>query len=75
MKPAPVKPTISSEVLDKTDARVGTIQLVEEVEGSNRLVILTVDFGDHKRRILAGMKQERETQKKSKANRPCLLST
>jgi tRNA-binding protein len=33
------------------------------VEGSEKLVRLTVDFGDHKRRILAGMKQERQDPK------------
>ncbi len=33
---------------------------VGDVEGSKKLVKLTVDFGDHKRTILAGMKQERE---------------
>jgi tRNA-binding protein len=33
------------------------------VEGSEKLVRLTVDFGDHKRRLLAGMKQERQDPK------------
>lgn len=56
---APVKPAISIDVLDKIDVRVGTIESVEDVKGSNKLVKLTVDFGDHKRSILAGMKQER----------------
>jgi tRNA-binding protein len=41
------------------DIRVGTILSVEDVPGSDKLVRLTVDFGDHRRRILAGMKQER----------------
>ena len=58
-KIAPVKPAISIEILNKIDIRVGTIELVEEVPGSEKLVRLTVDFGDHKRRILAGMKRER----------------
>ena len=62
-KVAPIKPTISPDVLDKIDMRVGTIELVEDVEGSEKLVKLTVDFGDHKRRILVGMKQERENPK------------
>src|ERR1041385_8253791 len=57
---APIKPTISAEVLDQIDVRVGTIERVEDVAGSNKLIKLTVDFGDHKRSILAGMKQERE---------------
>ena len=60
---APVKPTISFDLLDRIDVRVGTIELVEDVEGSEKLVRLTVDFGDHKRRILAGMKQERQDPK------------
>jgi len=60
---APIKPTISFEVLDRIDIRVGTIELVEDVNGSEKLVKLTVDFGDHKRTILVGMKQERENPK------------
>jgi methionine--tRNA ligase beta chain len=62
-KVAPIRPTISADVLDKIDIRVGTIELVEDVEGSEKLVKLTVDFGDHKRSILVGMKQERENPK------------
>ena len=57
--PAPIKPAISFDVLEAIDVRVGTIERVEEVKGSDRLVKLKVDFGDHKRTILAGMKQER----------------
>ena len=57
--PAQIKPAISLEVLEAIDVRVGTIERVEEVKGSDRLVKLKVDFGDHKRTILAGMKQER----------------
>ena len=60
---APVKPTISSDLLDKIDIRAGTIKLVEDVKGSKKLIKLTVDFGDHTRTILAGMKQEREDPK------------
>lgn len=60
MPVAPIKPIISFEVLNQLDVRVGTIERVEEVAGSNKLLKLTVDFGDHKRSILAGMKQERE---------------
>ena len=56
---ARVKPTIPIELLEKVDIRVGTIKLVEDVKGSNKLVKLTVDFGDHTRTILVGMKQER----------------
>ena len=57
---APIKPTIPFEVLDQLDVRVGTIERVEEVPKSDKLVKLTVDFGDHKRVILVGMKGERE---------------
>lgn len=55
----PVKPTIIKADLDRIDIRVGTIESVEDVGGSDRLVRLTVDFGDHRRNILAGMKKER----------------
>ena len=57
---APVKPAISLDLLDRIDIRVGTIELVEDVHGSDKLVRLTVDFGDHKRKILAGLKRERQ---------------
>jgi tRNA-binding protein len=56
----PVKPTISLDLLQQIDVRVGTVELVEDIPESKKLVRLTVDFGDHKRRILAGIKQERE---------------
>ena len=60
---APIKPTIPFDLLDQIDIRVGTIELVEDVAGSDKLVRLTVDFGDHKRHILVGMKEERQNQK------------
>jgi tRNA-binding protein len=59
-KAAPPKPTIPIDLLDKIDVRVGTIERVEDVQGSDKLVKLTVDFGDHKRSVLAGMKKERK---------------
>lgn len=59
MKPSPVKPTIASDLVDKIDVRVGTIEKVENIEKSRSLVKLTVDFGDHRRTILVAMKQER----------------
>lgn len=58
-KPAPVKATITLADLEKIDIRVGTIVAVEDVSGSDKLVRLTVDFGDRQRNILAGLKQER----------------
>ena len=63
MNPAPIKPTIAFDLLDKIDVRVGTIELVDEVPRSEKLMRLTVDFGDHTRSILVGMKQERENPK------------
>ena len=63
IKIAPVKPAISFDVLEKIDIRVGTIKLIEDVKGSNKLLKMTVDFGDHTRTILVGMKQERENPK------------
>ncbi len=62
-KPAPIKATIPFAELDLIDIRIGTILSVEDVEGSAKLLKLTVDFGDHHRSILAGMKQERENQR------------
>lgn len=59
MKLLPVKPTIKFSDLEKIDVRVGTIEKVEDIEKSDKLVRLTVNFGDFKRKILAGMKQER----------------
>jgi tRNA-binding protein len=59
-KPAPIKPAISLADLERIDVRVGTILSVEDVAGSNKLLKLTVDFGDFRHSILAGMKQERD---------------
>ena len=60
MKPAPVKPEISIDDLEKPDIRVGTIETVTDVPDSKKLMKLIVDFGDHSRTILAGIKSERE---------------
>ncbi len=60
MDVAAVKPTIKFEDFEKVDIRVGTITRVEDIEGSDKLVRLIVDLGDHQRAILAGIKQERE---------------
>ena len=59
MTPAPVKPLISMQVLEQVDVRVGTIESVDDVPGSDKLVQMRVRFGDHTRTILAGMKLER----------------
>lgn len=63
MTPAPVKSPVAHAALEALDIRVGTILSVEEIPKSNRLVRLTVDFGDHRRRILSGLKQERANPK------------
>jgi tRNA-binding protein len=59
MQPAPIKPSISVDVLSQLDIRIGTIEAVEDVPGSDKLLALKVNFGDHYRTILSGMKQER----------------
>lgn len=59
MNPAPVKPLISIDLFNRMDIRVGTIDAVEDIPGSDKLVALHVDFGDHHRVIVAGIKQER----------------
>ncbi len=62
-KVAPVKPEIAFADFEKIDIRVGTILSVEEVAGSDKLLKLTVGFGDQQRSVLAGMKQERANPK------------
>lgn len=59
MNIAPIKPIIPFGDFEKVDIRVGTITRVEEIKGSDKLVRLIVDFSDHTRRILAGIKKER----------------
>ena len=59
LPPAPIKSLIDSAVLDSLDIRLGTIQAIDDVPDSNKLLRLTVSFGDHTRQILVGMKQER----------------
>ena len=63
MQPAPIKPSITIDDLKKLDVRVGTIERVDEVPNSEKLLRLTVDLGDHKRTILAGIKKERANPK------------
>jgi len=59
MTPAAIKPAITIDTLNQIDVRVGTIRSVEEIPGSDKLMLLQVDFGDHRRQIVAGIKQER----------------
>ncbi|HEX4567632.1 MAG TPA: hypothetical protein VH138_13430 [Vicinamibacterales bacterium] len=56
--PAPVKPTVDPAVLASLDVRVGTIRAAAAVEATDRLALLTVDFGDHTRSIVAGIRTE-----------------
>lgn len=62
-KPATLKPVVAADALKRLDIRVGTIDLVEDVPGSTKLVKLRVNFGDHVRAILAGLKTERANPK------------
>jgi tRNA-binding protein len=57
--PAPVKAPIDLSVLEQVDVRVGRIESVSPIEASDKLVALRVNFGDHTRTIVAGLKQER----------------
>jgi methionine--tRNA ligase beta chain len=59
MTPAPLKPAVTLKEVERLDVRVGTIRAVEDVPASAKLVRLRVDFGDHSRVILAGLKAER----------------
>ena len=60
---APIKPIITLDTLQRVDIRVGTIESVEDVEGSDKLVRLRVNLGNHTRTILAGLKKERQNPK------------
>jgi len=46
-------------LLQQVDIRVGTIESVSAIIGSTKLVKLSVNFGDHVRTIVAGLKLER----------------
>jgi tRNA-binding protein len=59
MDKAPIKPSISIDVLNQIDVRVGTIESVADVPGADKLVQMRVSFGDHHRTIVAGLKHER----------------
>src|SRR6185295_13326451 len=71
--PAAIKPPISIADLEKLDIRVGTIEQVEDVPRSEKLLRLRVDFGDHKRTILVGMKKERDNPKLEVEGRQALF--
>ena len=53
-----LKPQIKFEDFAKVDMRIGTIVSVENIEGSEKLLKLMVDFGEFgQRQILSGIKQ------------------
>ena len=56
---AAVKPTITFKEFGKIDIRVGTIEEIINIKNADKLVKLRVNFGDHQRHILAGIKTER----------------
>lgn len=68
-----VKPSIQMKDLEKIDIRVGTILLVEDVPKSDKLIKMTVDFGEFQRTILVGMKKERENPKAEVEGRQALF--
>jgi tRNA-binding protein len=53
------KAQITMEDLKKIDIRVGRIQCVSDVPGSDKLMKLQVDFGGVERTVVAGIKKER----------------
>ncbi|SPF37504.1 T-RNA-binding domain protein [Candidatus Sulfopaludibacter sp. SbA4] len=63
MDVAAAKPTISIDLLNQVDIRVGTIEAFEDVPGAEKLVALRVNFGTFHRVIVAGLKQERPNPK------------
>ena len=56
---ASIKPVVSIDVLNQLDIRVGTIEKVEDVPNADTLCQLRVNFGDHARTIVAGIRKER----------------
>lgn len=63
MKLNPIKSTIDYKTLQSIDIRVGTIKQVIDIEKSDKLVKLIVDFNDHTRQIIVGLKKERDNPK------------
>ena len=58
-----IKDEIVFEDFAKIDIRVGEIEEVLDIPKSNNLMKLVVNFGDHKRKIIAGIKKERKNPK------------
>ena len=49
------KPTINLDQFQQFDLKIGTVKAAKRLENSNKLLILTVDFGSEERTILAGI--------------------
>ena len=47
---------VSFDEWSSMDLRVGLIEVVEEIEGKDKLYKLVVDFGEEKRTVVAGLK-------------------
>jgi tRNA-binding protein len=56
--PAPLQATLEGSGIP-LDVRAGTIEAAEAIEGSRKLMKLTVSFGNHRRTIVAGIRKER----------------
>lgn len=46
---------ISIDDFKKVEMRVGEVRSAEPVEGSDKLLKLKVDFGDHERQVISGI--------------------
>jgi methionine--tRNA ligase beta chain len=57
--PSTPRPEAPTDALDALDVRVGTIRTVRDIPDADRLMLLSVDFGDRERAVVAGIKQER----------------
>jgi methionyl-tRNA synthetase len=57
-----VKPTIPFSDFSKLDILVGTIEKVEQLKGTDNLLVLTADLGDKKsRKLVAGIAKTHES--------------
>ncbi|MFH2009765.1 MAG: methionine--tRNA ligase [bacterium] len=54
--PKPIGPEITIEDFAKLDLRVAKVLDAQPVEGADKLVQLTLDLGDHRRTVFAGIK-------------------
>ena len=48
---------ISFDDFKKMNMRIGMVKAVQEIEGSDKLIKLIVDFGDEERQAVAGIKK------------------